>query len=175
MPSVILTLETPGKSWRNRGMCSVPRASVWIDLFGEYSNIAKMKFYCFGQFSPDVRFLEDQDGANSWENLMNAPETSMFRPKIDNTGYDILSSVETFKQYMKSSPNTILSEGYHIVDIPLLNARPLRMKGNSALGIKRIKSYLTDLSYPSDLLGMEETSDLDTEPIGVIYTFLLFK
>lgn len=28
MPSVILTLDTPDKSWRNRGLCSLPRA--WV-------------------------------------------------------------------------------------------------------------------------------------------------
>ena len=37
MPSLICTLETPAKKWRNRGMCSVPRANGWVDLYGEYT------------------------------------------------------------------------------------------------------------------------------------------
>lgn len=61
MPSLVLTLETPGRVWRNRGVCSLPRANSWVDLFGEYSNISRLKFYCFGQFAPDVRFLEGNE------------------------------------------------------------------------------------------------------------------
>ena len=37
MPSLICTLETPAKKWRNRGACSVPRANGWVDLYGEYT------------------------------------------------------------------------------------------------------------------------------------------
>ena len=37
MPSLICTLETPAKKWRNRGICSVPRANGWVDLYGEYT------------------------------------------------------------------------------------------------------------------------------------------
>ena len=37
MPSLICTLETPAKRWRNRGVSSVPRANGWVDLYGEYT------------------------------------------------------------------------------------------------------------------------------------------
>ena len=32
MPSVITTLSTADRSWRNRGVNTVPRASYWIDV-----------------------------------------------------------------------------------------------------------------------------------------------
>lgn len=37
MPSTILSLQTPDKAWRNRGVCSLPRAFAWIDLFGPFT------------------------------------------------------------------------------------------------------------------------------------------
>ena len=59
MPSVVLTLETPSKMWRNRGLCSIPRASAWIDMFAAFASpIERLRLSSFGQLVPDVRFLE---------------------------------------------------------------------------------------------------------------------
>ena len=59
MPSVVLTLETPSKLWRNRGLCSIPRARAWIDMFAAFASpVERLKLSSFGQLVPDVRFLE---------------------------------------------------------------------------------------------------------------------
>jgi hypothetical protein len=59
MPSVVLTLETPSKVWRNRGLCSIPRARAWIDMFAAFASpVEKLRLSSFGQLVPDVRFLE---------------------------------------------------------------------------------------------------------------------
>lgn len=59
MPSVVLTLETPSKMWRNRGLCSIPRANAWIDMFSAFASpIERLRLSSFGQLVPDVRFLE---------------------------------------------------------------------------------------------------------------------
>jgi len=168
MPSLITTLDTPGRAWRNRGIKSLPRASGWVDLFGEYSDLTRFKFHCFGQFAPDVRFLEDQDGAASWENLMGTKEAGMLRPALDNTGCDVATAMADFKKLLKSLEQNPLSVGYHIVDVPLPAARPLRLRGNSALIARRIKAFLSDLLYPSDLLGQEDLSIVDGEAVGAM-------
>lgn len=59
MPSLVLTLETPSKLWRNRGLCSIPRARAWIDMFAAYASpVERLRLSSFGQLAPDVRFLE---------------------------------------------------------------------------------------------------------------------
>ena len=61
MPSVVLSLETPSKSWRNRGLCTLPRAHSWIDLYTEFApKIKNLRLYSYGQMTKDLRFLEDQ-------------------------------------------------------------------------------------------------------------------
>lgn len=173
MPSVIASLDTPGRMWRNRGLKSLPRANNWIDLFGESADLARFRFHCFGQFAPDVRFLEDQDGAAAWENLMSAKEGGMLRPPLDNTGIEVATAITEFKKFLKSVETNPISEGYHIVDIPIPSARPLRLRGNTAQVARRIKSFLTDLLYPSDLLGQEDLSMVDGETIGALDIMIL--
>ena len=59
MPSVVLSLETPSKVWRNRGLSSIPRARAWIDMFSAFASpIERLRLSSFGQLVPDVRFLE---------------------------------------------------------------------------------------------------------------------
>lgn len=43
MPSVVLTLETPDKKWRNRGLATLPRAHSWIDLYASQIPIQKLR------------------------------------------------------------------------------------------------------------------------------------
>ena len=67
MPSVVLTLETPSKMWRNRGLCSIPRARAWIDMFAAFASpIERLKLSSFGQLVPDVRFLEVYTDSSWW-------------------------------------------------------------------------------------------------------------
>jgi len=60
MPSLILSLETPDKIWRNRGLCSLPRSRVWLDLFSQFTPPTnRLSVSVFGKGMDDVRFLED--------------------------------------------------------------------------------------------------------------------
>ena len=138
-----------------------------------------MKLHYFGQFANDVRFLEDQDGAASWENLcINEAQGGLLRPKLDNIGLEVGEAVDEFQSYLSNEINKCaevdqphpLMNGYHFIDIPLKTSKSIRLRENAAEGIRRIKAYLTDLSYPADLLGAgdDDMYQLDTEPIGCL-------
>ena len=146
-----------------------------------FVRLSNLKFYCYGQFANDVRFLEDQDGAASYENLCTDVIGGILRPNvIDNTGFAVGEAVEEFQKYLTKEINRYaevdqihpLMTGYHFVDIPLKISKSIRLRGNAAEGVRRIKSYLTDLTHPADLLGIEnddgvgEMDALDTEPLG---------
>lgn len=45
MPSVVLTLTTPSKEWRNRGLSSIPRAKAWIGWY--YFSVLCCVVLCF--------------------------------------------------------------------------------------------------------------------------------
>ena len=98
-----------------------------------------MKFYCFGQFANDVRFLEDQDGAASWENLsIDKVGGGLLRPNLENVGMEVGEVVEEFQAFLSNEINKYaevdqlhpLVNGYHFVDIPLKNSRSIRLRGN---------------------------------------------
>ena len=138
-----------------------------------------MKLHCFGQFANDVRFLEDQDGAASWENLLiNEVQGGLLRPNLDNIGLEVGEAADEFQSYLSNEINKYaevdrlhpLVSGYHFIDIPLKTSKSIRLRDTAAEGIRRIKACLTDLSYPSDLLGIEDEDmgHLDTEPIGCL-------
>jgi hypothetical protein len=58
MPSVVLSLTTPERQWRNRGLNSLPRAYAWIDLFApQVPRLDMLRLSAFGQSVADVRFL----------------------------------------------------------------------------------------------------------------------
>ena len=170
MPSVILTVETPDRLWRNRGLCSLPRARAWIDLFSVYvPPIKNIRLYSYGQSTPDLRFLEDQDGSASWESIhldlsnldKNNENMQMFRP-TPSEGFTIVEALEELKLLLKSSNRDAdnLRVGYHYVDIPLGNKLAMKVPEN------RIKLYLTDLDDPKRLIDMEGQEELEDEPIG---------
>ena len=71
MPSVVLTLETPDRVWRNRGIQSLPRADAWIDLYTSFSveYIKRLNMAIYGKVINDVRFLEDIDGNTAWVDI----------------------------------------------------------------------------------------------------------
>jgi hypothetical protein len=153
MPSTILTLDTPDKSWRNRGITSLPRASSWIDLFGSFSPnyLKKFNLATFGKIASDVRFLEDQDGSAAWQ-LLNRIEGD----KIYTTYYE-------FAERFNLEPLfEVLKDGFHFIDIPLQS---------SSIPLPRyeVKSYLSDFEDPKLFLESEDTSMLDTEPCGELH------
>ena len=126
-----------------------------------------------------MRFLEDQDGAASWENLsISAGNRGILQPNLDNSGFEVGNVVDAFQSYLKDEINKYaemnqihpFTNGYHFVDIPLKYSNSIRLRDNAAKGVHRVKAYLTDLSYPADLLGLEaeDMDHLDTEPIGCL-------
>lgn len=150
MPSVILTLETPDKKWRNRGLCTLPRAVSWIDLFGPFCPPTdKLTLSYFGQYAPDVRFLEDQDGTSAWEALGGPAQKSDF---------EIAEILEDFKDQFRDPKFDVLRDGYHFVDIPM-NSRTFL-----PLPRYRLKAFLSDFADPIRLLGLEDPNALDLEP-----------
>jgi hypothetical protein len=165
---MVLTLETPGNIWRNRGVASLPRAKAWIDVFSEFAPpITKLKLSTFGQVTGDVRFLEDQDGSTAWEsigytNSISAPP-SMLRPDgSDRYTLDVAETFQLFKdRVVLSSEFDALRDGYHFVDIPLLGAQPIALPR-----VRRIKQFLVDFDDPKRLLELEDSDALDNESSG---------
>ena len=173
MPSIILTLETPDRIWRNRGICSLPRANAWIDIFSRFSPSYKnLRLYSYGQEAPDVRFLEDQDGSFSWDSIhslgpsernSNNINYGILRGDVSERGYSISDELDALQEFLRSRSKEAeyLQYGYHFIDIPIFNALPLQFPKY------RIKQYLTDLDDPKRLIDMEDAlEELDAEPIG---------
>ena len=142
MPSLVLTLETPGKIWRNRGLNSLPRASAWIDMFAPFSvSIDALKLASFGQFAADVRFLEDSDGSSAWQALDGGAMRTILRP-AESALYDIAPTYDLFQQKVLKSDSECYAEikkDYHFVDIPLLKIAPIRLPTS-----RRLRQFLTD-------------------------------
>lgn len=152
MPSTILTLATPAREWRNRGMCSLPRAHAWIDLFSSFSPkyLRNLELNLYGKVAADVRFLEDQDGSFAWEEVARISGDSIY------AAYEAFNS--RFNDPDDSSPlYADLRQGFHFVDIPL-QTEPLRLPRFAVKGI------LSDFSDPKGIIGMEDDTSLDTEP-----------
>lgn len=159
MPSVILSLNTPSQLWRNRGVCSLPRASAWLDLFSEFApRLADLRYSCFGLNGQKVRFLEDQDGGTAWVDLLN-PTLSSFGGE-GSTELPIANIVSYFQAFLLSEAGLPLTEGYHFVDIPLPEVSKM------PLPQKELHAYITDLRDPRRLLELEDPSLLDLEPCG---------
>lgn len=157
MPSLVLTLSTPAQTWRNRGLCSLPRAKSWIDLFAPNTpKLTSLKYSCFGQNAANLRFLEDQDGSGAWQCLLEKSSRSLLSPK-KYTDLDITSTFESFRLYLESINANEVFEGFHFVDIPIPRTEAI------ALPRRRIKVYLTDFEA-NRLLELEDPSLLNTEP-----------
>jgi len=179
MPSLVLSLETPERVWRNRGACSLPRARAWIDVFGMYASpiVKSLELSCFGKMSSDVRFLEDIDGAAAWTCLFKSaatgPKGILRPPGFEGKTIKIGQAFEDFKLALKQNDEmrNALCEGYHYVDIVL----PMPNKDNLPLRLPKqgLKMFLSDFSDPQRLLEIEESSDLDGEPVGELAFDLL--
>ena len=161
MPSVVLSLETPERIWRNRGICSLPRSRCWIDLFSPFTpSLDRLKLSYFGRSAPEVRFLEDQDGSAAWTSLL--PYTMDDKYRL--FGYKelfIKEAFESFQTLLDSSHKCeFLRDGYHFVDVVLGDALAI------SLPKYRMKAFLTDLDDPKRLVGIEDTSMLDAESCG---------
>lgn len=171
MPSIILSLETPERIWRNRGLNSLPRAHSWIDLFSPYINLDRLSLASFSKVTGDVRFLEDQDGAGSWIDLSMTSSSSssksskssnpLMRPAIEQI--KIAKTLRNFKQILKERNNefSILNDGYNYVDIPLVTNTEWSLSSS-----QRVKQYLSDFEDPMRLLEIENPEELNSEPIG---------
>jgi hypothetical protein len=182
MPSIITTLETPDRIWRNRGICSLPRAHAWIDLFAPFTpKLSDLKFSLFQKSAPDVRFLEDQDGSEAWESMIEQTSKSkpvskdlgLFRPIEESSNNEdkfCLDISTTYQQFLDELNNNQLlqslkSEGFRIIDIPL----PYEPPSSSRLFVPRgqqVRAYLTDFVEPERLLAMENPESLENEPCG---------
>jgi len=169
MPSIILSLETPERIWRNRGLNSLPRANSWIDLFSPYINLDRLSLSSFSKVTGDVRFLEDQDGSSSWIDLSSSSSSSsskgsklsspLMRPETEQI--KVAKTLRNFKEILKEGNNElkILNEGYNFVDIPLST-----VEWNLSSS-QRIKQYLSDFEDPKRLLEIENPDELYSEEL----------
>lgn len=161
MPSVVLSLTTPERSWRNRGVNSLPRSRAWIDVLGPFCpRPESLRLSAFGLSTGELRFLEDQDGAAAWESLFVADRPgslTSLRPDPPSV-LNIDASLQSLKSFLREHLDSPLYEGYHFVDIVLPSAPRLRVPA------RRMKMYLSDIDSPQRLL--EYTDSLDSEPLG---------
>lgn len=167
MPTIVLTLETPERVWRNRGLCSLPRARAWIDLFSQYAPpVNRLRLHGYGQSAPELRFLEDQDGSEIWtnafDNIPGRKSSSSYSPDAD-IGLEVGKAYESLKALLDSHSREAdqISVGYHFVDIPLKSS-----SNSIILPRNRMKMYLTDIEEPKRLINYENVDDLDLEPLG---------
>jgi hypothetical protein len=165
MPSIVLSLATPNKIWRNRGLCSLPRAKAWIDLFAEYTpEVRSLKLSCFGRNIENLKFLEDQDGSGAWNCLLETSSRTLLRPT--ETTLDVSNDFELFKKFLfenkESLNNEGILEGYHFIDI-ILNT-----KQSSSIIIPKLelKMFLTDILETKRFLEIEDGDYLNSEPCG---------
>lgn len=179
MPSLLLSLETPDKVWRNRGVSSYPRSSIWIDTFSPLARVDRLQLSCFGQSVGEVRFLEDIDGTAAWDSLLLADSSSsskmrgMIAPTIPSS-LSVASQLNALKRALLTLPSSDpslasqLADGYHFIDISL-EAAAIRLPK------LRIKMFLTDIDQPQRLLELDsgastgtamDSSILDQEAVG---------
>jgi hypothetical protein len=177
MPSVITTLTTPDRTWRNRGICSLPRSFAWIDLFAPFTpSISDLKYSLFEKVTSDVRFLEDQDGTTAWQSMIDLSNErdktikGLFRPidistEDDRYCVNIDETLKRFQDELIRNPllNELKNEGFRIIDIPLpysFNPSLLQLRG------QRMKAFITDFLEPERLLEVEDETMLENEPCG---------
>eukprot|EP01038_Epipyxis_sp_PR26KG_P014243 gene14243-19111_t len=174
MPSLVMTLETPDKVWRNRGLCTLPRACSWIDQFSPYSiPLDRLRLSCFGRNSNNLKFLEDQDGNGAWNSLLEPTKSQFIGKNIASTSLKIDVDFNRFKnalnQYHDYYESLGLLEGYHFVDIPITTWETLASGSSSSfitLPQLQLKMYLSDLYDTKSLLEVEDPSYLDNETCG---------
>lgn len=164
-PSVILTLNTPDKEWRNRGLCSIVRADGWLDVFSPFiPSLDKLEYSCFAQYAPDVRFLEDQDGTASWINAIDS-ESSIIKdsPSSSSSSSYIKDAYESVDDWLKTccDADHPVMTGYHYIDIPLTND----YEHNIRIPPLKLKAFISDVDAPERLIEAEP-SDLDVLPAG---------
>ena len=164
-PSLSLSLETPSRVWRNRGINSLPRSKIWLDVFSPYCpSLSSLKLSSYSKVAGDVRFLEDQDGNAAWQNsiINDNFKPSLLRPEDEDVTIDINDAFMEFKK-MLAMPNyySKLSQSFCFVDIIIPNVKPLK------LSTKQMKLYLTDFESPKRLLEIE-SDELETEPLGML-------
>jgi len=154
MPSIILTLSTDTKkSWRNRGMFSLPRSDVWIDMFAAYAPPTKSLFLSY--FGRDVRKSTIEGDPAS--NFLNGDYWTELNP-LSSIG--IHDTFIAFQEKMSNEDFDCLKKGFHFVDIEIDTV-------DLTISLPEIglQAYLTDFPEPKRLLEFDIAS-LDVEPCG---------
>jgi hypothetical protein len=152
MPSCVLYLETPEGKWRNRGLSTLPRATAWIDTFSEFgaNSIRLLELSAFVQDAPNLKFLEDQDGASNWQCLLSQMATGSSSEGV-TASIPVAPVYDEFCRRLREDPVLYqqLSEGYHFVDIPIPTDSSRSRSGNgSGSGSKRgVPLKLSSLNY----------------------------
>lgn len=155
MPSLVLSLETPDKIWRNRGILSLPRAWAWIDLYSEFApQLKDLHLSCFASNGETVRFLEDLDGSSSWNCLFTGNNNENYK----DVELPVQSAFQQFQAFFSQSNGLQkeLREGFHFVDIPIPELPFPDMK----LSKQKIYSYLSNFDDPRRLLSMSFDDEL---------------
>eukprot|EP01040_Poterioochromonas_malhamensis_P005115 gene5115-5478_t len=155
MPSLVLSLETPDKIWRNRGILSLPRAWAWIDLYSEFApQLKDLRLSCFASNGETVRFLEDLDGSSSWNCLFTGNNNENYK----DVELPVQSAFQQFQAFFSQSSGLQkeLREGFHFVDIPIPELPFPEMK----LSKQKIYSYLSNFDDPRRLLSMSFDDEL---------------
>jgi len=164
-PSLSLSLETPSRLWRNRGINSLPRSKVWLDVFSPYCpSLSSLKLSSYSKLANDVRFLEDQDGNAAWQNsIINSNfKPSMLRPDDEDLTIDINDAFTEFKKMLAiPSYYSKLSQSFCFVDIVIPNTKPIK------LSTTQMKLFLTDFESPKRLLEIQN-EDLENEALGML-------
>jgi hypothetical protein len=110
----------------------------------------------YGQTSPKVRFLEDQDGTAAWISPCRNGKVVEF---------EIEQAFENFKEFFRNSETaSVIRDGFHFVDIPLCVAGS---GDDFIIPQYQMKIFLTDLEDTRRLLEIDEEL-LDSEPCGVL-------
>ena len=160
MPSALMFLETPGKLWRNRGLASLPRAHAFLDLYAPFSPpIEELRLCAFGQMAPDVRFLEDINGAAAWQDACSAADGSGLLQPMAYTELGITDAYQALEAFVADlPPNHELRDGFHFVDVPVKQeGKPVALR----VPPYKLKCYLTNVEDPRRLLEVETAEEVD--------------
>eukprot|EP00981_Chlorochromonas_danica_P009225 scaffold2573_cov202-Ochromonas_danica.AAC.2 len=164
MPSIILTAQTTKGSkriWRNRGMNSLPRAHVWIDVFSENAPmLTSLQYYLLGTSPHCSTISAAVDKERKWRSLLVDSSVPAKQSAVIER-LPIQSYFQAFQAFFTTENAASLHEGYHFVDIPLINTPQLFPPSGSVP--KQIVGMLTDISEPQRLLSEEENLRSDSE------------
>ena len=112
------TKNQPIMTYRNRGMCSVPRSHTWMEFLGRYGRfklIASTKRN--GQNSNNYDDDDDEDGDKCGEEGVEEWTTIL---QTESTGKDIADAIERVTVALADeNVPTALGDGSHIVNIIL--------------------------------------------------------